>query len=655
MKRKLCISALILCLMVCLEACAQGGSSKAEATPSPVPTATPEAVVPAFTGEGTEEDPYRISTAEELKLLSEAVQPWNPQYWEYQNAHYRLEGDIVLNDDADFDNWEMNPPENLWTPIHTIAGSFDGNGHTIAGLYCKGGEECGLFKNIYGRVFDLTLENAFIDGRQETKNGGTLAATVTGTVANCKSSGTVLGGESILDSIGGMVGNNYGTMTDCTFAGKLFSTGSTLGGMAGTGSNFINCHVNGQIVCEEEDGVQVGGIVGGFNASMEDCGIENCTFSGEILSSGHGGGIVGIASASDKEGCKALIRNCTNLGTVTAATDAGGILGYSSQCSSGCEIRLEDCKNQGAVTSLDTAVYASGGILGYASCSVTVVNCVNETDLRGCIVAGILGRTMPKDEDCIRLEKCINRGNIQSEGFNSGGILCSLMGFGENWEVVLDGCVNEGEIHSAHNAGGIAGLAYDAGEEPSTLRITDCVNRGDISSDGNDIVGGILGVNSMRYSTVIVENCRSEGDLIFTKERVLDAATLSGTVFTISRVSGGIVGYAGNYPLLTARISERKMDNMNADNAAMEIRGCTFTGRFVQPEFRYAEDVTEELLKKWEDAGYIVENFYIALEGGVLGSIGDEAGYSVKISDCTYPYAERAIDDSLRLPDRKEG
>lgn len=453
--RKLGISALVLCLLLCLGACVQVGSFKVNATPSPVPTATPEAVVPTFTGEGTEEDPYRISTAEELKLLSQAVQPWNPQYWEYQNAHYRLEGDIVLNEDADFENWESSPPENLWTPIHTIAGSFDGNGHTIRGLYCKGGEDCGLFKNISGRVFDLTLENAFIDGRQETKAGGTLAAAISGTVVNCKSSGTVLGGESILDSIGGMAGHNYGTMTDCTFVGKLFSTGSTLGGMAGTGNNFINCHVNGQIVCEEEDSAHAGGIVGGFSASMKDCGIENCTFSGEILSGGVG--------------------------------------------------------------------------------------------------------------------------------------------------------------------------------------------------------GGILGVNSMRNSTVIVENCRSEGDLIFTKERVMDAATLSGTIFTMSRVSGGIVGYAGNYPLLTARISERKLDNINVENAAMEIQNCTFTGRFVQPAFRFAEDVTEELLKKWEDAGYIVENFYIALEGGVLGTIGDERGYSVKISDCTYPHAERAMDDSLRLPDKKEG
>lgn len=644
--------ALALCLMLCLGACAQGGGSKAEATPSPVPTATPEAVVLTFTGEGTKEDPYRISTAEELQLLSQGVQPWNPQCREYQSAHYRLEEDIVLNDDADFENWESNPPENLWTPIYTISGSFDGNGRTIRGLYCKGGEDCGLFKTIDGDVYDLTLENAFIDGRQETKAGGTLAAAISGTVANCKSSGTVLGGESETSAFGGMVGTNYGTMTDCTFEGRLFSTGSTLGGVAGQGGNFLNCHVHGQIVCEEEDSAHAGGIVGSFSAFMKDCSIENCTFSGEILSSGVGGGIASIGGASDKEGCKALIRNCTNLGTVTAATDAGGILGYSLQCAPGCEIRLEDCKNQGAVTSLNTALYASGGILGYAACSVTVVNCVNEADG---VTGGIVGRAMPEDEDRIRVEKCINRGNIQTEGFDAGGILCSLMSFGKSWEVVLDGCVNEGEVHSPSLAGGIVGVAYDLGEEPSTLRITDCINRGDVSSDGNSIVGGILGVNSMRNSTVTIENCRSEGDLIFTQERVMDAADLSGYIFTISRISGGIVGYAGNYPLLTVRIEERKLDNINVENAAMEIQNCTFTGRFVQPAFRFAEDVTEELLKKWEDAGYIVENFYIALEGGALGTIGDERGYSVKISDCAYPHAERAVDDCLRLPNKKEG
>lgn len=207
---------------------------------------------------------------------------------------------------------------------------------------------------------------------------------------------------------------------------------------------------------------------------------------------------------------------------------------------------------------------------------------------------------------------------------------------------------------AAPNGGGIVGLAYDPSEGGSTITISNCTNKGNLYSDGsNCFLGGILGVNSMRSSKVTIDNCRSEGDLVFTWEPVLDAQTLSGTVYTLSRTGGGIVGYAGNYPSLTVRIQERTVKNIEVENAFMEITNCAFTGHFQNKLLRYAEDVTEELLAKWAASGYITENFLIALEGGVLGFIADNEDYSVQVSNCTYPHAERAIDDSLRLPDRR--
>ena len=45
----------------------------------------------------------------------------------------------MLNDTTNFANWASSPPSNQWIPISTSAlpftGTFDGNGHTISGLY----------------------------------------------------------------------------------------------------------------------------------------------------------------------------------------------------------------------------------------------------------------------------------------------------------------------------------------------------------------------------------------------------------------------------------------------------------------------------------------------------------------------------------------
>lgn len=64
-------------------------------------------------GDGTPENPYRISNAEQLKAVEDNL-----------SAHYILTADINLGG-------EKNP----WTPFGTFTGTFDGNGHTISGLY----------------------------------------------------------------------------------------------------------------------------------------------------------------------------------------------------------------------------------------------------------------------------------------------------------------------------------------------------------------------------------------------------------------------------------------------------------------------------------------------------------------------------------------
>lgn len=81
-------------------------------------------------GSGTEEDPYIISTAEELSFLSEVMQDYNTAK-DYGNCYYELGNDIILNE-GDASEWDENPPAYSWRPIamHILEGGYF-EGHSM--------------------------------------------------------------------------------------------------------------------------------------------------------------------------------------------------------------------------------------------------------------------------------------------------------------------------------------------------------------------------------------------------------------------------------------------------------------------------------------------------------------------------------------------
>jgi len=76
-----------------------------------------------------------ISVAEELARLAELVN----QGHNFKGKTVVLTENIMLNDTANWQNWESNPPQNKWIPIGTednpFIGTFDGNGKVIGGIY----------------------------------------------------------------------------------------------------------------------------------------------------------------------------------------------------------------------------------------------------------------------------------------------------------------------------------------------------------------------------------------------------------------------------------------------------------------------------------------------------------------------------------------
>ena len=121
-----------------------------------------------FNGSGTEEDPYLIENGSQLAYvvstdLTDAL-------------YYKLVNDIKLNDTSDA-QWTKSATNWVWGNIRFV-GNFDGDGHTVDGLYYTGSQDkFGLF----GYVGDSVIENIkFTNASINHTSNGEGIAIVTG-------------------------------------------------------------------------------------------------------------------------------------------------------------------------------------------------------------------------------------------------------------------------------------------------------------------------------------------------------------------------------------------------------------------------------------------------------------------------------------------
>lgn len=137
-------------------------------------------------------------------------------------------------------------------------------------------------------------------------------------------------------------------------------------------------------------------------------------------------------------------------------------------------------------TSATSSPYAAG-IVAYGE-TITILNCTSEVDVTATengYAGGIVGTIKGQGS---KLDKCINKGNIQGNGGFLGGILGNAIG-----KTIISNCVNSGIVScnagfktAAFSVGGIVGSAADG----ST--ISRCGNMGNISSSVKG-TGGIVG------------------------------------------------------------------------------------------------------------------------------------------------------------------
>ena len=231
----------------------------------------------AFTdGDGTEIDPWKISSAEQLNHVREHL--------DESDKYYKLTTNIDLNAD----------PYNIgegWVPIGDDAtpftGTFDGDGHVVTGLFIS--RPGTNFVGLFGYVdVGSEVKNLGVSGNIYADDwvGGVVGFN-NGVIEGCYSNCTVTGANNV----GGVAGWNDGRIQNCYNVGTVTGTGNNVGGVAGQtheNATITYCYNVGTVTGESIIDPKVGGVVGhNDNGTIEDC-YWNIATSGQ--QNGVGGG-----------------------------------------------------------------------------------------------------------------------------------------------------------------------------------------------------------------------------------------------------------------------------------------------------------------------------------------------------------------------------
>lgn len=272
---------------------------------------------------GSEEYPYPILTAEDLKKFADAVNGGA------STLCAKLMNDIDLNPGTTFNisdgTYSGNTPTE-WTPMGTkdvpYCGTFDGAGHKISGLYVhRIANYSGLFgycEATDGKtpvIKNLSVDNSSISVTHIYSTGGIVGYIGNGTISNCSSSAYVCndGGDAYVGGIAGEAADStistcsnsstvtsylraggidgYGihnTISECYNTGevKVYKSSSYAGGISGleANSSLINVYNTGNIYLyyDSSSGTMFGGGCIGGIAGFGGCYIANGYNTGEL-------------------------------------------------------------------------------------------------------------------------------------------------------------------------------------------------------------------------------------------------------------------------------------------------------------------------------------------------------------------------------------
>ena len=287
----------------------------------------PTLSVTSFKGSGTEEDPYQLSTLDDMILLSDMVNNASETvlgyignytvYSAYEGQYFKVMNDI------DMGNYKFDPiGHDLY---HRFAGTFDGGGHTLSNLTIDGGSQ--YYSALFGVTTDKSsFKNIVFDNpnvKATSKYTAVLASSCYGPVDNVTVNNPTVKNESGYVAAG-VVGIALAPVTNCRVYGGTVGGAGYVGGIAGEAqSTLSNCGVEDATITGWGESLPVGGVVGNFVYGDAN----NLWFKGDVTySNGLNmtlGGIAGMVGGAN-------ISNSFAVGTVrgySSDTKIGGAVG----------------------------------------------------------------------------------------------------------------------------------------------------------------------------------------------------------------------------------------------------------------------------------------------------------------------------------------
>ena len=237
--------------------------------------------------DGTKDTVYEISNAGQLYWFAGLVNGTLDGVEQNTLANAILTANITVNENL-LDSLQYDTEGNVsngsdfitWTPIADCmedhitqySGTFDGNNKTVSGLYFNGDSTCiGLFGSSEsdGNIKNVGVVDSYFKGNDSV---GGVCGNNSGTITNCYNAGNLTAIESFA-TIGGICGYNGGTVTNCYNTGTVTATGSvaSVGGVCGSSiAPISNCYNIGTVTATSSD-ADISGICGYYFGPIKNC------------------------------------------------------------------------------------------------------------------------------------------------------------------------------------------------------------------------------------------------------------------------------------------------------------------------------------------------------------------------------------------------
>ena len=366
-------------------------------------------------------------------------------------------------------------------PIPSFGGTFDGGGHTISGLDMEDSiSPAGLFGVVQkdGVVKNLRVEGALTPSG-DSQNLGGIAGENHGTIESCTFNGSVSGKRNV----GGIAGCNAvtGVIRSCEASGAIFGQNMT-GGIAGYNLGAIVSSKNRAYVNIESTDPAI------------DLGDLSFEFSLDLS-------------------------KLSQLDTLSVSTDTGGVAGYSSGA-------ISECVNEAAI-GYQHIGYNVGGIVGRSSGQVR--SCTNSGAICGRKdVGGIAGQMEPY----VRTEVSASQFSVMKSQLDELSRLVE--------KAVNDAQYSTGEICDRLSL--ISGYLSDASDAAGDVRVNvdlDAITPPSIDIDGGIVIGprpNISDIVSVTNLNVIVGAITAAGSQLslITENVKTSSTTLSSDLRSIN-------------------------------------------------------------------------------------------------------------------------